>query len=201
MSTRECAIAKPASPAPSSTPAGKSLLQRSCGCGGSHQQHADHSVPAIVHEVVRAPGQPLDVQTRSFMEGKFAHDFSKVRIHADEKAGASARAVHSLAYTVGNNLVFASGQYSPQSAQGTRLLAHELTHVVQQGGNSNAMQSSLTIGQPNDRYEQEADRMSAFIAGTDTERPAPAINALPGGHVQRACASCEAEDEKDEEHK
>lgn len=223
MSTRECAIAKPSSPAPSLTSMGRSLLQRTCGCGGSSasagtcescaqkralqrtaesHHHGDHSVPAIVHEVLRSSGQPLDFQTRTFMEGKFGHDFSKVRIHADEKAGASARAVHSLAYTVGNNLVFGSGQYSPRSAQGTRLLAHELTHVVQQGGTGSAMQSSLTIGQPQDRYEQEADRMAGFIAGTTAERQLPAISTLQGGQIQRACASCEAaDDEKDEEEK
>jgi hypothetical protein len=135
------------------------------------------------------------------MEGKFGHDFSKVRIYADEKAGASARAVDSLAYTVGNNLVFASGQYSPRTAQGTRLLAHELTHVVQQGGTGGAMQSSLTIGQPHDRYEQEADRMATFVTATNTtgDRQSPAISALQGGHVQRACASCKAADDEKEE--
>jgi Domain of unknown function (DUF4157) len=179
MSTHERATAKPTSAA-------------------AHQ-HRESSVPAIVHEVLRAPGQPLDFQTRGFMEGRFGHDFSKVRIHADGKAGASARAVDSLAYTVGNNLVFASGQYSPRTAAGTRLLAHELTHVVQQGGNrSSAMQHRLTIGQPNDRYEQEADRMAALITSASNEQPSPAISALPGGHVQRACSSCKAEeDEKD----
>ena len=162
--------------------------------------HRESSVPAIVHDVLRAPGQPLDFQTRSFMEGKFGHDFSKVRVHADAEAGASARAVDSLAYTVGNNLVFASGQYSPRTAAGTRLLAHELTHVVQQGGHGSAMQHSLTIGQPHDRYEQEADRMAAFItsASAATEHQSPAISALSGGHVQRACSACKAEeDEKD----
>lgn len=182
MSTHERAIAKPTTSA-------------------SHKRR-ESSAPAIVHEVLRAPGQPLDFQTRSFMEGKFGHDFSKVRIHADGKAGASASAVNSLAYTVGNNLVFASGQYAPRTAAGTHLLAHELTHVVQQGGNNSAMQNSLTIGQPNDRYEHEADRMAAFItsAGAGAEQPSPAISALPGGHVQRACASCKAEeDEKDKE--
>jgi hypothetical protein len=62
------------------------------------------------------------------------------------------------------------------------------------------MQSSLTIGQPHDRYEQEADRMAAFVtaAGTTGERQSSPISALPGGHVQRACASCEADDEKEE---
>jgi hypothetical protein len=172
------------------------VLQRAAE---SHQ-HGAHSAPALVHDVLRSPGQPLDFQTRTFMEGRFGHDFSKVRVYADEKAGASARAVDSLAYTVGNNLVFASGQSAPRTAQGKRLLAHELTHVVQQGGAGGAMQSSLTIGQPNDRYEQEADRMAAFVtaAGTTGERQSPPISALPGGHVQRACASCEADDEKEE---
>jgi hypothetical protein len=173
------------------------VLQRAAE---SHQ-HGAHSAPAIVHDALRSSGQPLDFQTRTFMEGKFGHDFSRVRIFADEKAGASARAVNSLAYTVGNNLVFASGQYSPRTAQGTRLLAHELTHVVQQGGAGSAMQSSLTIGQPHDHYEQEADRMAAFVtaAGTTAGRQSPAISALPGGHVQRACASCEALDDEKEE--
>ena len=181
MSTHERATAKPTS---TTAPA----------------RQRESSVPAIVHDVLRAPGQPLDFHTRNFMEGRFGHDFSKVRVHADGKAGASASAVNSLAYTVGSNLVFAPGQYSPRTAEGTRLLAHELTHVVQQGGHGSAMQHSLTIGQPNDRYEQEADRMAAFItsAGPGAEQRSPAISALSGGHVQRACSACKAEeDEKD----
>ncbi len=90
--------------------------------------------PGIVHDVLRSSGQPLDASTRAFMEPRFGHDFSGVRVHTDARAAESARAVNALAYTVGSNVVFGEGQYAPGSGSGQRLLAHELTHVVQQGG-------------------------------------------------------------------
>ena len=79
-------------------------------------------------------GQPLDPATRSFMESRFEQNFAGVRIHTDSQAAASARAINALAFTAGPHVVFATGQYSPDSGQGRRLLAHELTHVVQQTG-------------------------------------------------------------------
>jgi hypothetical protein len=85
-----------------------------------------------VHETLRSPGRPLDADTRAYVEPYLGHDFSKVRIHADEKATASARAVNALAYTVGRDVVFGAGQYAPRTGEGQSLLAHELTHVVQQ---------------------------------------------------------------------
>lgn len=101
-----------------------------------HRRHAVPSrppaAPPIVHDVLDSPGEPLDAATRSFMEPRFGHDLGRVRVHADERAAESARAVNALAYTVGRNVVFGAGQYTPQSAAGRRLLAHELTHVVQQ---------------------------------------------------------------------
>jgi Domain of unknown function (DUF4157) len=87
--------------------------------------------PAIVHDVLASPGQPLDSSTRAFFEPRFGHDFSTVRIHADAGASESARSVNALAYTVGQDIVFRSGQFDPSSTVGRRLLAHELTHVVQ----------------------------------------------------------------------
>jgi hypothetical protein len=89
-------------------------------------------------------GFPLDVSTRTFMESRFGYDFSKVVIHNDEGSARSANAVHALAYTIGNNIVFGKGQYSPNTAGGRNLLAHELTHVLQQSGFINARDS---IGQ------------------------------------------------------
>ncbi len=89
-----------------------------------------------VTATLRQGGQPLDANTRSFFEPRFGTDFSAVRIHTDTQAAESARSVNALAYTVGHNVVFSSGQYAPQSDSGKRLLAHELTHVVQQGGSS-----------------------------------------------------------------
>src|SRR5712691_7910193 len=91
-----------------------------------------NAVPPIVHDVLSSPGQSLDAGTRAFMEPRFGHDFSQVRVHTDARAAESARAVNALAYAVGHDVVFGTGQYTPGTSEGQRLLAHELTHVVQQ---------------------------------------------------------------------
>lgn len=87
-------------------------------------------VPPIVHEVLNSSGQLLDENTRLFMESRFGHDFSKVRVHTDTKAAESAESVNALAYTVGSNVVFGAGHYSPATKEGKMLLAHELMHVT-----------------------------------------------------------------------
>ena len=83
---------------------------------------------------IRGGGQPLPGSTRAFFEPRFGHDFSQVRVHTDVKAAESARAVNARAFTVGQDVVFGAGEYAPGTAAGQRLLAHELTHVVQQAG-------------------------------------------------------------------
>jgi Domain of unknown function (DUF4157) len=130
-------------------------LQRACPCGGGCPKCQTEQVgqeyerlqtkriqssdtgqiaaPPIVHEVLAAPGQPLDPATRIFMESRFGHDFSQVRVHADAKAAESALAVSALAYTAGRNVVFSAGRYEPNTSAGRKLLAHELVHIVQQG--------------------------------------------------------------------
>lgn len=105
------------------------------------RKEADNSpsistVPPIVHEVLSSPGQPLDSATRAFMEPRFGYDFSRVRIHTDSKAAESARAVNALAYTVGHDVVFGGGRYAPNKPDGQHLLAHELTHTIQQSRES-----------------------------------------------------------------
>lgn len=90
------------------------------------------AIPAVVGPVLRSPGSPLDAATRTVMETQFNHDFGRVRVHTDERADASARAVHAIAYTVGQDIVFREGTFAPTTTAGRRLLAHELTHVVQQ---------------------------------------------------------------------
>jgi hypothetical protein len=90
------------------------------------------AVPPIVHEVLRSAGQSLDSATRAFVEPRFGHDFSQVRVHTDSKAAESARDLNANAYTVGRNIVFGAGQFLPETQMGRRLLTHELTHVVQQ---------------------------------------------------------------------
>ncbi|MCX9079358.1 MAG: DUF4157 domain-containing protein, partial [Candidatus Methanoperedens sp.] len=78
-------------------------------------------------------GEPLPPAERAFFEPRFGYDFSQVRIHAGPEAAQSARALNAHAYTVGRDVVFAAGEYAPGSDPGRRLIAHELTHVVQQG--------------------------------------------------------------------
>lgn len=90
------------------------------------------SVPASVDHALASPASPLNPALRQDMEQRFGHDFSQVRVHAGALAQQSARDVEARAYTVGHHLVFGAGEYQPGSAAGRRLLAHELTHVVQQ---------------------------------------------------------------------
>ena len=124
---------------PPVTPAGSNLLQRKCACGGTPgptgecaecrrkrlalQRRTAHqakpiSVPPIVYEVMRSSGEPLKPAARSFMESRFGHDFSSVRVHTDAKAAESAKAVNALAYTVGRDVVFGTEQYAPGSGKG-----------------------------------------------------------------------------------
>jgi hypothetical protein len=137
------------------TPISGGLLQRKCACGqhtisggecnecstdrgtaslrrSAVTDSVSDEIPPIMHEVLRSPGQPLDQKARAFLEPRLGYDFSQVRVHTDATAAASALGVHALAYTVGRDVVFGSGQYSPHTSAGRRLLAHELTHTIQQ---------------------------------------------------------------------
>lgn len=178
------------------------LLQRQCSCGGSagHSGECEEckrkrqgtlqrsalgtrpvgGIPPIVHEVLRAPGQPLDAQTRAAVEPRFGADFSRVRIHTDEKAAQSADTVQALAYTVGSDIVFAGGRYAPHTGAGSRLLAHELTHVVQQGSVGAA--GPLAIGAADSPAEVEAESTAAQITGGQALHMAAPVSA---GLLQR----------------
>jgi len=120
--------------------------------------------PPIVHEVLRAPGQPLDPVARNFMEPRFGQNFSGVRIHANAKAADSARAVGALAYTYGDNIVFGSRQYAPESHTGRRLLAHELTHVIQQNHGSGVNRAIQRAGTPSSLPQTAAAAPTQTIA-------------------------------------
>ncbi len=177
-----------AGPTPSFTPVQTGRLQRKCACGqhtmaggdceecqkkrveeslvGTRalQRYPNHqagetAVPPIVYDVLRSPGQLLDSATRTFMESRFGLDFSRVRVHTDARAAASARAVDAFAYTVGRDIVFSAGQYNPNSSAGQQLLAHELAHVVQQMGQAE-VPSELKIGPEHDEGEIEAENVA-----------------------------------------
>jgi hypothetical protein len=113
-------------------------------------------------EVRDGGGQSLDLATRAFMEPRFGHDFSQVRVHTDAKAARSARAINALAYTVGSDIVFGSGCYSPATAPGQRLLAHELAHVLQRS-NENVCSTELNIGSADSPLETEANRIADSV--------------------------------------
>ncbi len=98
----------------------------------SNGGQASHDAPPVVQQALSGGGQPLDAGVKTSMEARFGQDFSHVRVHADGQAGESAQAIHARAYTVGSDVVFGEGQYQPGMGEGQRLLAHELTHVVQQ---------------------------------------------------------------------
>ena len=158
------------------------VLQRKCACGGGwaggkcascsmnreatvHQATAADgsidAVPPIVQDVLRSPGQPLDPTTRASIESHFDYDFSDVHVHADTRAAESACAVDALAYTVGRDIVFGAGQYSPGTGEGSRLIAHELAHVIQ-NSHSAAIQPRA-VSDPNDVSEREAERAAESV--------------------------------------
>lgn len=239
------------------TPVRSSVLQRKCACGNHtvaggecaecrkkrlQRKATNHTepeaVPPIVHEVLRSPGQPLDPATRAFMEPRFNHDFSQIRvqgitpqarsgaltvappndqfeqeaenqarqimlsaesslhngrpscwgydfsqvhIHTDAKAARSAREVNALAYTVGRDIVFGEGQYAPQTTPGRQLLAHELTHVVQQShtGQSLTMQRQTTFSGGPGRTAPDRDRPMVAYPGPMPYTPNPGGTPVP----------------------
>lgn len=155
-----------------------SLLQR-----GSNSAHRPTIVPPIVHEVLNSPGQPLDAETRAYMEPRFGHDFSKVRVHADGKAGEAAGAVGAAAFTSGRSIVFAPDRYTPENNVGKQLIAHELTHVLQQRAGF-----QRTDRQAIESAEHDADQLSARVlagSGKGRSQHRPAV-AAPAAVADRA---------------
>jgi hypothetical protein len=138
------------------------------------------SLQPVVADALLGPARPLDAATRAFMEPRFGQDFSQVRVRTDAPAAASARAMHARAYTSGRDLVFGDGQYAPHSTQGRRLIAHELTHVVQQHGAPR--HGAPTVNRTGDRFEREADAAAQRITAGGSAHVEPA-SGVPG--IQR----------------
>ena len=121
---------------------------------------SDRFSPPLVLDVLQSPGQTLDEATSASMAMRFGHNFGHVRIHTDAQAAKSAQAVNALAYTVGNEIVFGAGQYAPDTSAGRKLIAHELTHVVQQ---SRAQKSQPVDNISGDAHEKEAEHISEQV--------------------------------------
>ncbi len=151
------------------------------------QRTVAHEVPDIVHEILNTEGQPLEDETRAFMEPHFGHDFSQVRIHTDERAAESAQAMNALAYTVGRDVVFAPGQYMPETTEGKRLLAHELTHSIQQAQwqtEAAPTAEAIHVNEPGDMYEQEANRVADVVSAPTTPGAIGGINGQAHGFMR-----------------
>ncbi|MEU0094968.1 DUF4157 domain-containing protein [Kribbella sp. NPDC006257] len=145
-----------------------------------------------VHDVISGGGRPLEPEVRGEMEGRLGADFGDVRVHDDSAAHDSAKAVNAHAYTVGSNVVFQRDKYDPGSDAGKTMLAHELTHVVQQRSGpveGSSAPGGIKVSDPSDRFEREAS------ANADRVMAAP----MPVVGVQRDEAPAEEEKEKEEE--
>ncbi|HEX6370230.1 MAG TPA: DUF4157 domain-containing protein [Longimicrobium sp.] len=149
------------------------------------QPAGEAQAPPVVHEVLRSAGQPLDPATRAFMEPRFGRDFSGVRIHTGARAADSAAATRAQAYTVGHSIVFGEGRFDPASASGRRLLAHELTHVVQQTERGSPDPAVQRLPQPagaapaGGNPESDIDAMIAALEAAGGTQDAPAA----GGRI------------------
>lgn len=144
-----------------------------------------------VHDVVSTGGSPLDTGVRADMEARLGHDFGDVRVHTDDQAHESARSVNAHAYTVGSHIVFQRSRYDPGSQEGQTMLAHELTHVVQQRSgpvDGTPAAGGIRVSDPSDRFEREA------AATAEQAMAEPAVAAAPA-MLQRQEAEEEPESE------
>ncbi|TMF56858.1 MAG: DUF4157 domain-containing protein [Chloroflexi bacterium] len=177
------------------TPAAVMHLQKTAGNASVSAALEEQEQPSLVKDVVGSGGgSPLDRDTRGFMESRLGADFSDVRVHTDAKASESARSVQAHAYTVGTDVVFQSGQYTPESDSGKKMLAHELTHVVQQRSGPVAgtpAPGGIKISHPSDTFEQAAE--SSADRAMSSQGPATQSPATP------APASVQREGEEEEE--
>ena len=168
-------------------------IQRACACGGSCESCRTSGDAMTVTSIAGSPttsstiqlqpastgslvkadldsltnggGKPLDERSRSLMATRFGQDFGDIRVHSDQNAARAAEILGANAFTTGRDIYFGSGKYEPHSDQGQRLLAHELTHAVQQSAGRlptnyslDSKESSLTVGAADDSMEAEADQ-------------------------------------------
>lgn len=201
MRTFTSQAAKTITPAP----VAGTYLQRKCACGGgsgggsgscsecekakrlrrlpSGVSHASAGgVPAAVTRTLSSTGQPLDAASRVYFEPRLGHDFSRVRVHTDSQAEEAAASVGARAFTVGRHVVFGRGEYSPSEAAGRHVLAHELTHVVQQDSAEPA--ARIEIGEPDDALEREADEVARSVVTESAGESARAAPDASGGPVK-----------------
>ena len=181
---------------------GNRYVQRMVDRTGEQESEVSAEVEAGIQSS-RGNGQPLDKNLQGQMESAFDADFGNVRVHTDEGADRLSRDVGAVAFTTGSDIYFRQGQYDSASAAGRELLAHELTHVIQQGGVAAA--GKLELGEPDDRFEQEADHVAealgsaddgnaVFKAGTSNSGTPMQRQCACGGSSEGECEACKKRD-------
>lgn len=187
-------------------------LQRAVGNSGVGALLEEDRSP--VHDVLNSGGgSPLAPDVRDEMQARLGHDFSDVKVHTDSQAHESARSVNAHAYTVGSSVVFQRDKYDPSSTEGKTMLAHELTHVVQQRSgpvDGTSAGGGIKISDPSDRFEREASANADRVMSADVtpslavgssaaavqreEAPEEDEETAQGSFVQRAEAPEEEEE-------
>jgi Domain of unknown function (DUF4157) len=143
--------------------------------------HLPEASPGVSSKIafLRAGGQPLPAATSAFFEHRFGTDFSQVRVHTGGQDSETAHAIQARAFTTGQDMVFGAGQFAPESAEGKRLLAHELVHVVQQGAGKEAVEKKY-----GSTRRGHAMRSTSFRGVAPSERPpAATVSSLSRGNV------------------
>jgi hypothetical protein len=152
-------------------------LQRAAGNASVSQLMEDERSP-VKDLLSSSSGQPLDRPTQALMQSRLGHDFSDVRVHADGQATESAKSVNAHAYTVGTDVVFQADKYSPSTESGQKMLAHELTHVVQQKAgpvDGTPAPGGISVSHPSDPFEQAAERNAEQAMSSNAPMAAPAM--------------------------
>lgn len=173
--------------------AGLLEMQRAVGNTGVGSMLDEERSP--VNDVVSSGGRPLEPDVREDMEARLGHDFGDVRVHDDGAAHESATSVNAHAYTVGPNVVFQRDKYDPASTDGRVMLAHELTHVVQQRSgpvDGTPAPGGISVSDPSDQFEREAAANAERVAGPWSPESVSSAAVSPSAQaVQRAEASAE----------
>lgn len=184
----------------------RAFTQHVAGAGGgahvqraaAHTQGAGPLDPEIENDIrgAQGGGRPLDDHVRTDMESHMGVDLSSVRVHADSRGDALSRSVQADAFTTGSDVFFRDGKYSPDSSDGRKLLAHELTHVVQQA--SGDVPAESRVSHPEDTHEREAAAVADTVASASPVTSATGADATAGASVQRQEAPEEEELEEEE---
>ena len=168
-------------------------LQRAVGNSGVGAMLEEDRSP--VHDVVNSGGSSLAPDVRDEMQARLGHDFSDVKVHNDSQAHESARSVNAHAYTVGSNIVFQRDRYDPSSTEGKTMLAHELTHVVQQRSgpvDGTSAGGGIKVSDPSDRFEREASANADRVMSAD-------VTASPAAGTKSATAAVQRDEAPEEE--